>query len=82
MFDFFRKATKKQKKIYIAIAAVFVLVCLLIEILGRIPGVPFNGWDDVVYPDIPLIMLTTLDKKNDAKKVSMNNNTEKEPNDE
>ena len=44
--------------------------------------IAFNGWDDVVYPDIPLIMLTTLDQKNDAKKVSMNNNSEKDPNDE
>lgn len=42
----------------------------------------YNGWADEVYPDVPLIMLTTLDKKNDAKKVSMNNNTEKEPNDD
>ena len=54
------------------------------DILSAVHNVviSFNGWDDVVYPDIPLIMLTTLDKKNDAKKVSMNNNTEKEPNDE
>ena len=44
--------------------------------------IAFNGWDDVVYPDIPLIMLTTLDQKNDAKKVSMNNNSEKDPNDD
>lgn len=44
--------------------------------------IAFNGWDDVVYPDIPLIMLTTLDQKKDAKKVSMNNNSEKDPNDE
>ena len=40
----------------------------------------YNEWD--VYPDVPLIMLTTLDKKNDAKKVSMNNEQEKDPNDE
>ncbi len=40
----------------------------------------YNEWD--VYPDVPLIMLTTLDKKSDAKKVSMNNDTEKDPNDE
>lgn len=42
----------------------------------------FNGWSEKVYPDVPLIMLTTLDKKNDAKKVSMNNDTEKNPNDD
>ena len=54
------------------------------DILSTVHNVviSYNGWDDVVYPDIPLIMLTTLDQKNDAKKVSMNNNTEKEPNDE
>ena len=47
MFDFFKRAGKQQKKIYIALAVIFVLVCLTIEILGRIPSVPFNGWDDV-----------------------------------
>lgn len=47
MFDFFKRATKTQKKIYITIAVVLILICLLIEVLGRIPGVPFNGWDDV-----------------------------------
>lgn len=44
--------------------------------------IEYNEWADKVYPDVPLIMLTTLDKKNDAKKVSMKNDTEKNPNDE
>lgn len=44
--------------------------------------IEYNGWGDKVYPDVPLIMLTTLDKKNDAKKVSIKSNTETEPNDE
>lgn len=44
--------------------------------------IEYNGWSDKVYPDVPLIMLTTLDKKNDAKKVSAKNDTLKEPNDE
>lgn len=44
--------------------------------------IEYNGWADKVYPDIPLIMLTTLDQKNDAKKVSMNNDTIKDPNDD
>ena len=32
----------------------------------------FNGWQDKVVPDVPLIMLTTLDKHADAKQVSLN----------
>ena len=36
----------------------------------------FNGWQDRVEPDVPLIMLTTLDQHNDAKQVSLNNNQE------
>ena len=47
MFNFFKRANKTQKKIYITIAVVLVLACLLIEVLGSIPGIPFNGWDDV-----------------------------------
>lgn len=47
MFNFFKRANKTQKKIYITIAVVLIVVCLLIEVLGRIPGIPFNGWDDV-----------------------------------
>lgn len=33
----------------------------------------FNGWDEKVYPDVPMIMLTTLDKNTDGKEVSTNN---------
>ena len=43
--------------------------------------IEYNGWSDKVYPDVPLIMLTTLDKKNDAVKVSAKNGTQKDPND-
>lgn len=33
----------------------------------------YNDWFDTVYPDVPMIMLTTLDKNTDAKQVSTNN---------
>ncbi|MBR1789502.1 MAG: hypothetical protein IJ762_10005 [Bacteroidaceae bacterium] len=33
----------------------------------------FNGWDKKVYPDVPMILLTTLDKNTDAKQVTTNN---------
>ena len=33
----------------------------------------YNGWDDKVYPDMPMILLTTLDQNTDAKQVSTNN---------
>ncbi len=32
----------------------------------------YNGWGDKVYPDVPMIMLTTLDQNTDAKKKSAN----------
>lgn len=35
--------------------------------------ISFNGWQDKVFPDIPMIILTTLDKNTDAKETSMNN---------
>ena len=38
----------------------------------------FNHWEDKVYPDVPLIMLTTLDENKDAKKVSNNPNSKQE----
>lgn len=42
-----RKYTKKQKQ-YIRIAVLaLVAVCLIVELIGRIPGVDFNGWNDV-----------------------------------
>ena len=40
--------TKKQKKQYTTLAVVFVVVCLLVELVGMIPGIPFNGWTDVL----------------------------------
>lgn len=30
----------------------------------------YNGWSDKVYPDVPMILLTTLDQNTDAKKKS------------
>ena len=30
----------------------------------------FNGWSEKVYPDVPMILLTTLDENTDAKKKS------------
>lgn len=33
----------------------------------------FNGWEGKVYPDVPIIMLTTLDKNTDGKELSTNN---------
>ena len=33
-------------------------------------AIGYNGWDDIVYPDVPMILLTTLDQHTDAKKVS------------
>ena len=35
----------------------------------------FNGWQDVVMPEVPIILLTTLDKNTDAKKVSPDGST-------
>ena len=32
----------------------------------------FNEWEDKVYPDVPMILLTTLDKNTDAKQTTMN----------
>lgn len=34
----------------------------------------YNGWEDRATPDVPLIMLTTLDQHTDAQEVSLNNN--------
>lgn len=33
----------------------------------------FNDWAEKVYPDVPMIMLTTLDKNTDAKEITTNN---------
>lgn len=35
--------------------------------------IAYNDWTEKVYPDVPMIILTTLDKNTDAKKTSMNN---------
>lgn len=35
----------------------------------------FNGWKDITV-DVPMIMLTTLDQKTDAKKKTINNNSD------
>ena len=39
---------KKQKKQYAPWVIAVVVVCLLIELVGMIPGIPFNGWTDVL----------------------------------
>ena len=38
----------------------------------------YNGWHDRATVDVPMIVLTTLDEKRDAKKVTGNSNNEKE----
>ena len=35
----------------------------------------FNGWEDKVEPVVPMILLTTLDKKTDAVESNTNNQT-------
>lgn len=35
-------------------------------------AIQYNGWGDKVYPDVPMILLTTLDQNTDAKKKSAN----------
>ena len=42
-----RKYTKKQKKMIRTVALAVVAVCLLVELIGYIPGIEFSGWDDV-----------------------------------
>ena len=34
--------------------------------------IEYNGWADRVYPDVPMILLTTLDKNTDAQKKTAN----------
>lgn len=38
----------------------------------------YNKWNDKVTVDVPMIMLTTLDKNKDAKKVTANSNFPKQ----
>lgn len=40
----------------------------------------FNGWDAIVYPDVPMIILTTLDQNTDAKQVTTNNGQKEDGN--
>ena len=40
-----RKMTKKKFVRYVAIAV--TVVCLLVELIGYIPGIAFNGWSDI-----------------------------------
>lgn len=40
----------------------------------------FNDWSDAVYPEVPMIMLTTLDKNTDAVQVSTDNGGKKDGN--
>lgn len=47
MFGARGKASPKQKRIRLIITACVVILCLLIELLGRIPALPFDGWSDV-----------------------------------
>ncbi len=35
--------------------------------------IAYNDWEEKVYPDVPMIMLTTLDKNTDAKEVTGDN---------
>ena len=40
----------------------------------------FNGWEEKVYPDVPMIILTTLDQNTDAKQVTTNNGQKEDGN--
>lgn len=42
-----RSYTKQQKKLLYTLAAIAVVICLVVELIGMIPGVPFNGWSDI-----------------------------------
>ena len=39
--------TAKQKKIRLILTVAILAIVLLVELVGRIPGIPFNGWSDV-----------------------------------
>ena len=41
----------------------------------------YNGWSDKVYPDVPMILLTTLDQNTDAVKKSPSTGDVDDPND-
>ena len=40
----------------------------------------YNEWQEKVYPDVPMIILTTLDQNTDAKQVTMNNGQKEDGN--
>lgn len=43
-----RKQIKQiQKKIFLIVAVVFIVICVLVEGLSHIPGTRFKGWSDV-----------------------------------
>ena len=42
-----RKYTKKQKEFITAVTLIVLTICLVVELVGMIPGIPFNGWEDV-----------------------------------
>ena len=53
------KSTISQKKIRLIVIACFAAVCLLVEFLGYIPGLAFNGWNDI-FSWIGLTQPTTI----------------------
>lgn len=42
-----RSYTKKQKQIIRNLTIAVAVICLVVELVGMIPGVPFNGWEDI-----------------------------------
>lgn len=50
------------------------------DILARLHWIViyWNKWDEAVEPDVPMIMLTTLDEKKDAKKVTVGEESKSE----
>ena len=41
------KYTKKQKEMIGALALILLAIFLIVELVGMIPGIPFNGWSDI-----------------------------------
>lgn len=48
MFRFMGRTTRKQKKFYITVGACLLVISLLIELIGLIPGTAFNGWSTIL----------------------------------
>lgn len=42
-----RSYTKKQKQFIRNVTLIIAAICLLVELIGMIPGIPFNGWEDI-----------------------------------